>query len=132
MDEEELDKEQLPHLYGFPFYKWQYKFFHDYSRNAFLTAANQIGKSSVAIRKMINLATNKSLWPKIWNSVPRQFWYIYPTLDVANREFVTKWEPEFMPRVDPKHPVYGWRTYKSFGRVTRIEFNNGISRHNYI
>ena len=91
---------QLPHLNtarelgGMPFYPWMRKFYESGERINLLTAANQIGKSSIQIRKMINWATNPRLWEKLWPNSHHnvaQFWYLYPTLDVATIEFQKKW-----------------------------------------
>lgn len=121
------EKELLPHIYGFPLYKWSYEFFTDLSKNAFVVAANQISKSSTLIRKVIDLSTNKKRWKKISSRDPLVFWYLYPTKDVATREFVTKWVPEFMPRGDLKsHPTYGWKEKYEFGKIHHIKWNSGM------
>jgi len=94
----------------------------------FLTAANQISKSSSQIRKMIHLATAKDTWPKIWKTKPLTFWYLYPSLLVASKEVEKKWIPEFLPRGKYKdHPVYGWKLEKDGGLITGIHFNSGVT-----
>lgn len=119
----------LPHLYGWKNYKWCREFLETTNRNVFLTAANQIGKSSTQIRKVIDWATNKSLWPSLWRREPRQFWYLYPTREVASIEFETKWKPDFLPKGKFKdHEVYGWREEKkSRGEIFAVHFNSGVS-----
>lgn len=98
-------KRCLPHLYGWKNYPWMRDFLECTNRTMFLTAANQIGKSSVQIRKIIDWATNKEIWPLLWRSTPRVFWYLYPARDVATAEFDTKWVPDFMPKDEMKdHP----------------------------
>ena len=119
----------LPHLYGWKNYPWCREFLETTNRNVFLTAANQIGKSSTQIRKVIDWATNKNLWPSLWRREPRQFWYLYPTREVASIEFETKWKPDFLPKDKFKnHPIYGWREEKkSRGEIFAIHFNSGVS-----
>jgi phage terminase large subunit-like protein len=133
------DKELLPHLYGMPWYKWAWDFFKSENRENFLCAANQISKSSTMIRKAIHWATapanEPDLWLRLWPSLalgsqkPNQFWYFYPTFDVAQTEFETKWEPLFLPRGEYRdsHPVYGWKAHFDKGQVRSIEFNSGVT-----
>jgi phage terminase large subunit-like protein len=120
-------REGLPHLYGQKFYPWAREFFESTNRNNFLVAANQIGKSSVNIRKCINWATSPDLWPKLWRNKPIQFWYLMPTRTMCEVEWVTKWVPEFMPRGKYKdHPVYGWHEEKTKKEISSIRFNSGV------
>ena len=86
----------LPHRYGYPWYGWARSFYESRQHESFLCAANQIGKSSTQIRKMIEWAGNKKLWPKLWTTEPRQFWYLYPNKDTATIEVDLKWIPEFL------------------------------------
>ena len=72
-------REDLPHLYGWKFYPWSREFFESRNKMNLLCAANQIGKSSIAIRKNIEWACNKKLWPELWDTEPKQFWYFYPS-----------------------------------------------------
>jgi hypothetical protein len=121
-------KEGLPHLHGFPWYTWAREFFESTNETNLLCAANQISKSSTQIRKCIDWATDKSKWSKIWSTHPRQFWYLYPTGDVATIEFLKKWEPEFMPRGQFKSDEeYGWKLERVRGQVKAIHFNSGVS-----
>jgi phage terminase large subunit-like protein len=120
--------EGLPHLHGFPFYKWSREFFESENRMLFLTAGNQISKSSTQIRKAVQWATAKDLWPKLWRTKPLTFWYLYPSLLIANKEAEKKWIPEFLPRGRFKdHPQYGWRAEKDAGLITGFRFNSGVS-----
>ena len=124
----EVRNEDLPHLYGYPWYSWAWDFFNDTSKNAFLVAPNQVSKSSTLIRKVIHWATCPDLWPKLWPTKPTQFWYFYPSKDVATVEFDEKWEKEFMPRGAAKsHPIYGWEKNMKFGSIHDIRFNSGVS-----
>jgi len=120
--------DNLPHLYGFKFYKWTRTFWDSRNRMILLVAGNQLSKSSTQIRKFIYWATEPDLWQELWpKSTPRQFWYLYPTLNVATAEVEMKWIPEFMPREEMKtHPQYGWRLKYKHGQVNYIEFNTGI------
>src|SRR3954469_24767637 len=93
-------KEELPHLYGFPWYIWAKEYFESTNRFCLLTAGNQLSKSSSQIRKCIDWATDKKKWHILWPdsiSQPNAFWYFYPTLDVAEEEWQLKWSL-FMPK----------------------------------
>lgn len=126
-------RQSLPHLYGFPWYKWAKEFFDYTGKSAFLVAANQVSKSSTQIRTIINWATEPKLWPKLWPGLlpgqkPNQFWYFYPTFDVWNNEFETKWEPDFLPRGELKSsPQYGWNVEYKQGFIKQINFNSGVT-----
>lgn len=114
----------LPHLYGQKHYNWSREFYETTNKMALLTAANQIGKSTVQIRKCLEWATNRTMWPMLWpDHIPRQFWYLYPTKEVATLEWKTKWAP-LMPSKD--HPVYGWKEKIVNGKIDSVEFNTGI------
>jgi phage terminase large subunit-like protein len=121
-------KRNLPHLYGWKNYPWMREFLEGTNRTMFLTAANQIGKSSVQIRKIIDWATNKDIWPSLWRNEPRVFWYLYPARDVATAEFDTKWVPDFLPRNEMKeHPIYGWKDIRNSKKeITALQFNTGV------
>lgn len=122
-------KEGLPHLYGFPFYKWARDFFESRNRFNFLCAGNQLSKSSSMIRKAIHWATAQDLWPSLWITRPSIFWYFYPTKEVGNVEFCKKWVTEFLPRNEYKdHPVYGWKSETDSKKLIQaIHFNSGVS-----
>lgn len=129
---EQKKKEQLflPHIYHpQKLYKWQLEFFYSVNPKNFLTAANQIGKSSINIKKCIHWATDTTLWGKLWKSTPRQFWYLYPDSKTTKMEFYEKWVPEFLPRGDMKnHPVYGWTVeYGDRKTPELIRFNTGLA-----
>jgi len=125
--------EGLPHLYGFKWYKWARRFFESTNRENFLCAANQISKSSTQIRKAIHWATAPELWSKLWPSLqpgqtPNQFWYFYPTADVAQTEFETKWAPIFLPKGKFKDdPVFGWNDVYDKGLIKKLEFKSGVT-----
>lgn len=121
-------KKGLPHLYGYPWYKWARSFFESRNPVSILCAANQISKSSTQIRKCIDWATDVDKWPELWATTPRQFWYLYPTADVATIEYLKKWEPEFMPRGEyAKSIEHGYKLEKSRGHVRALHFNTGVS-----
>lgn len=119
----------LPHLYGFPWYQWAWEFFNSRNRFNFLVAANQVSKSSTQIRKCIHWATEEKLWPTLWPiAKPTQFWYFYPSKDVATIEFKEKWVKEFLPRNEYKnHEKYGWQEEIVQKQIYAIHFNSGIS-----
>lgn len=76
---------------------------------------------------MIEWATNDSLWPELWKTTPRQFWYLYPNQSVATSEFDLKWVPEFMPRGKLKdHPRYGWKPNYEQKKISSVTFNSGV------
>lgn len=124
-------KKLLPHLHAQKFYKWGRDVFESTNREIFLCAANQIGKSTVAIQKNIELATNPKLWPKFWPSLnltfqrPNLFWYFYPNFTLATTEFESKWE-QLLPQ-DRKHPEYGWEPSFDKGLIQKIYFNSGVT-----
>jgi len=126
-------RESLPHLWGFPWYRWAKDFFDSENKQCFLTAANQSSKSSTMIRKVIDWSTDKSKWKKRWPSllagqVPNQVWYLYPTMETWQAEFESKWIPDFLPRgVYKDDPVYGWRAVYDKGLVKKIIFNSGVT-----
>lgn len=118
----------LPHLYGWPWYKWAWDFFTSTNRYNFLCAANQVSKSSTQIRKCIHWATAVDLWPSLWKSKPTQFWYFYPTKDVATVEFDEKWVKEFLPRGELKdHPIYGWQEERKNKQIYALRFSSGVT-----
>jgi len=124
-------KRGLPFLYGWKHYPWSRKFFESTNKENFLVAANQVGKSSTNIRKCIHWATAQELWPTLWNveafGNPNQFWYFYPTKEVATIEFKTKWSL-FLPRDEFKnHPVYGWKEEYDAKQIVAIHFNSGVT-----
>ena len=107
------------------------KYYQSGEKINLLTAANQIGKSSINIRKMINWATSPNLWPTLWPKSHHnvaQFWYLYPTLDVATLEYKTKWLKEWMPRAEMKDdPVYGYTEEWERKKIKAIHWNSGVS-----
>lgn len=119
----------LPHIYGFKDYKWSREFLDTDEKTVLLTAANQLGKSTSQIRKIVEYATNVQAWPKRFRRNPRQFWYLYPTAQVATAEFHTKWKPDILPKEDFKDdPQYGWKAeFKNRGDISAIYFNSGVA-----
>jgi hypothetical protein len=112
------------------FYPWQRDFFLCTDRIAFLTAANQIGKSSVQILKILNLATRKELWPQYFGeATPSLFVYMYPDVRTGKTEFTEKWEKLYLPQGEFKdHPVWGWRVIRDKEKsIESIEFNSGVT-----
>lgn len=121
-------QEDLPHLYGWKWYRWAFAFFESKNRMNLMTSGNQCGKSLTLIRKNIEWACNKKLWPTLWKTEPRQFWYFYPSIDVVQTEFAKKWVPDLLPRGDMKNdPEYGWDAIYSGGAVDGIQFRSGVT-----
>jgi len=118
----------LPHLYGFKLYKWARDFWESPNRMKIVVAANQISKSSTQLRHMIDLATDKSKWPKFFpKRRPTTFWYVYPNKTTSTQEFENKWVQEFMPRNEFKdHPDYGWKVEYKNKEVYCIRWNSGV------
>lgn len=129
-------REGLPHRHAFKRYKWQ----HDYQANRMnkrrlICAANQIGKSSIQICDLIEVATRPDLWPLLWparfsvnaNTTPYS-WYLYPNQDTVMTEFIEKWEKDFLPRGEFRtHPVYGWKAHIVNKVLKKIVFNSGFT-----
>lgn len=125
--EQEEIQALLPHRYGFPWYAWARQFYKSTNNQCFLVAANQVSKSSTQIRKFIEWATNDALWPKLWKTQPRQFWYLYPNKDTATIEFDLKWVPEFLPRGKMKeHAKCGWTADYERKKIRSLVFNTGV------
>jgi hypothetical protein len=133
--EEKLKLQQgLPHLYGLKLYKWQKEYKEaKFIKKRLLCAANQIGKSTGQIIDRIDIATDPSLWPKLW---PAQFdvnphskpysWYLYPNQDTVTDEIENKWIPYYLPRGEfQTHEIYGWKIVRKNKVVKYIEFNSG-------
>lgn len=117
----------LPHIY-FPMYPWQRQIYDSTNRTNLLTAANQIGKSSAMIRRVIANCTDPTRWPSLWGkgAVPKQFWYFYPDSMTSEREVDMKWIPEWLPRGEyEKHPQYGWKLTRRNGSYHSCSFNAG-------
>lgn len=136
---------ELPHRYGFKWYKWAWDYYNSTNRMTLLCAANQISKSSTAIRRHVERATNKELWSKLWPdkngipNIPRQFWYLYPSAQISSVEFQHKWIPEFMPKMGKvslergkekcEHPVYGWKANYDKKMIYSIDWASGITTY---
>ena len=119
-------QEGLSFLHGWKWYGWAKEFFDSINKVNLLCAGNQLSKSSTQIRKCIDWATNTAKWPALWNLKPNQFWYFYPTNDVAEIEFETKWK-QFLPAGEfKKHPMYGWEDEWKNKKLISIKFNTGV------
>lgn len=123
-----LMRHELPHLYGFPMYRWARAYFESRAKMNLLCSGNQVGKSTTLIQKNIEWACNKKLWPTLWKTEPRQFWYFYPSAEVATIEFTKKWLPDFLPRGSMKlDPQYGWSAEYSNSAIEALHFNSGVT-----
>lgn len=120
--------ESLPHIYGMKFYQWQREFYETRNRDAFLTAANQVGKSNIQTRKMIDWATDTDKWSGLWRRAPRTFWYLYPSAQIATQEFEKKWIPDLLPRGSYKlSKKYGWKAEYQSRNIQALHFNSGVT-----
>lgn len=94
--------------------------------------SHNCGKSATMMRKCIEWATNKDLWPELWPSLhkqkipPRAFWYLYPTREMASSEFNDKWRP-MLPYAN--HPEFGWTYFKNDKASPMLVFNSGVTVH---
>lgn len=136
LQQKRAQRKNLPHIYLYRFYKWARKFFESRNKINLLCAANQVGKTSVQIRKAIYWATEVELWPKLWpHKLKFQpdfrpvFWYLYPDRDTATEQYYQKWEGEFLPRGEMReHPRYGWTPeFDKDKKIYAIHFNTGCS-----
>lgn len=124
---EKLSPESLPHQ-NKKLYAWQREFLECDNKQQFITAANQVGKSTINILKAIRWATEKTLWPKLWRSEPRQFWYLYPDFKTIHRQVENHWIPECLPRGTFKnHNRYGWELISENGKPIAIRFKSGVT-----
>lgn len=128
-------RDDLPHLYGWKWYRWARIFYESRNKINLLTAGNQATKSSSVIRKNIEWACNKKLWPELWPEIvpgvpntPRIFFYLYPSNEVATVEFEKKWVPNFMPRGAMKSDEqYGWDADYNGKDINAVHFRSGVS-----
>lgn len=121
-------RRDLPHLYGHKRYTWQNEFLISLNLLNFLCAGNQVGKSAILIIKCITWATDRSLWQKLWGRPPKQFWYFYPDMSTATREFEEKWIPFYLPKGQFKDDEeYGWTEVYEKKEIQKIEFRSGLT-----
>jgi hypothetical protein len=119
-------KDGLPHLYSFPFYKWQREFWDCQSTFQFIFKANQIGGSSISIRKLIHYATEPKLWGR-FKKRPTQIIALMPDKNSWTREWEGKWS-EFMPRNEFKdHSQYGWHEEWDGKYIHSVTFKTGVT-----
>lgn len=143
--QDELDQLafELPHRFMFKRYAWQKKFYESKNKINLITAANQIGKSTILQHKDAEWITNKKLWPELWDirgkGPPRQFWYLYPTSQIASSEFQLKWIHQVMPKLGKyslekfkekcEHTEYGWQAVYVKKELVAIEWASGIVQY---
>lgn len=128
LEEKEKLVSSLPHLYRYKDYKWSREFLESTNRMNFLTSGNQASKSTTQIRKCIRWATDKSLWPTLWRTEPRQFWYMYPSFPLATSEFFEKWIPDILPAGEAKAMgPYAWSHEMDGKSIRAIHFASGVS-----
>lgn len=128
LERERVIKENLPHLFGWPWYPWAWEFFNSTNRYNLIVAANQVSKSTTMIRKCTHWATATELWDGLWGRKPTTFWYVYPSLDVATVEFNEKWVKEVLPRGEQKEKgKYAWTHKMRAGKIDSIIFASGVT-----
>lgn len=117
-------------MYGHKFYPWGRRYFESTNKMCLLFAANQVGKSTIQIKKCIHWATEDSIWPRLWKTRPRIFWYFYPDTITAQAELEHKWIPEFLPKNGYKDSgKYGY-VIEDLGKRNKfpvIKFNSGVT-----
>lgn len=120
-------KEELPHLYSFQFYEWQERFWNSTDTFQFTFKANQIGGSSVYIRKLIHYATEPKLWG-LFARTPTMALFLQPDKNTLTREWENKWS-EFLPKGEMKdHPQYGWKEeWEGNKYIQSVTFNTGFT-----
>lgn len=103
---------------------------------SFLVSKNYVvtHNSSSQIRKVIELAVNRSKWAQAWpkraksmgsSFVPNLFWYFYPDRKTADAEWRFKWS-QFMPPKDD--PELGWEVrYDTQKYISEVEFKSGVT-----
>lgn len=122
----------LPHRTN-KMYSWQREFWNDNSRMKLLTAGNQCGKSYSQIRKEIEVAGNKDIWPSLWDMAPTHGWYLYPDKTTLDIEFNEKWLPLMPGRAHTQDRMssFHWKRYpKSDSKcIEAIEWGSGFTTY---
>jgi phage terminase large subunit-like protein len=111
------------------FYEWQRDFMLNRKLLAFLTAANQIGKSSIQIIRCLNQASRQDLWPYFFPKIePKSFLYLYPESKLATQEWHEKWVKEYMARGKMKDdPRFGWKENYEKKMIESVKFASGVT-----
>lgn len=130
LEKEQRERECLPHIFGFKLFAYQEEYLDTTNNTQLLCACNQIGKSTAQQLKCVRLATNTNgAWEKFFPvNEPRVFWYLYPDLGTATREFEEKWVKDILPRAEYKdHPQYGWKANYKQKEIYSLEFHSGVT-----
>lgn len=126
LEAEKKLRDNLPHLYGQKFYRWSREWFENTDKFALMFKGNQVGGSSVQIRKAIHWATDPELREKLFKKKPYEkilFLYFMPSLNLFAREFHNKWIPQFMPRNESRvSGLYAWNAVYDEKRLNDISF----------
>lgn len=137
----ETIKRGLPLLFihNGKFYNWQLEYFASRNHNNFICAANQIGKSTTALRKELIIATHpegykqlnipswKEMFPMIEDGEGLIIWYLYPDSKTADTEFQEKWKKYLPKNGFEKSKKYGWKPVNKNGSIFSIKFNSGAT-----
>lgn len=138
LDAQEYFEQNLPFYvrkdfkscYAHKFYQWQTDFLINKKLLALLTAANQIGKSSIQIIRCLNQGYRTDLW-SYWfpRRRPTTFLYLYPESKLATAEFAEKWVKEYLPRGPMiKDPRWGWKAnYDGKGNIESLVLATGVT-----
>jgi phage terminase large subunit-like protein len=120
-------QDSLPHLYGFDWYPYQKEFLKVNKEIQVLCCANQLGKTTILLAKLVKLATGVKDWPKIWADKPQTFIYMLPNQKLHDENARTKWVSVLPKHEFEDHPDYGWKWLKRGKAYTGIEFNSGVT-----
>lgn len=133
LEQKRRDQNNLPHLFGQKFYHWSREFFESRNKMTLLLCGNQVGKTSIQLRKMIHWATEPELWKELFpktvkqGRIPNVFWFLITDYNTATSLFHDKMIPEFLPRNEMiNHPQYGWKAHFRNRQIHMIEFNTGV------
>lgn len=126
LEAEKKRRDSLPHLYGQKFYNWSRLWFEDTTKFSLMFKGNQVGGSSVQIRKCIDWATDPVKRKELFNKDESEmlvFLYFMPSLNLFAREFHTKWVPQFMPRGEAREVgLYSWEAQYDEKKLESINF----------
>jgi hypothetical protein len=119
-------KNGLPHLFSFKFYTWMRNFWSCEKQFQYIFLPNQVGKSSIMIRRIIHYCTEPKSWTR-FKRQPRMVMYFYPDKKTILREISTKW-PEFLPQgIYKDDDKYGYTIKYQGGYPDRIEWKSGVT-----
>lgn len=116
--------------YAHKFYAWQKDFLLSRKLLNFITAANQVGKSTINLIRCLNQAMRPELWPFYFpNRRPTTFVYCYPESRQGTVEFKEKWVKEYLPKNGMENDArWGWDAhYSDKGYIDSVVFRTGVT-----